>query len=147
VIAEIERKISKPAFRLNIRAVYLGKREVWFKPNIRLIFTFFNSYATANLNALYPWGETLTTIHKSWFLPINLLRSRRLYLKCRKTFRNYQRRVNPLFPRIAGDKGIFILNTEELASLYHFPSWRVSPVPAVPRVEAKKAPPPELPVE
>lgn len=148
VILAIEKKISKPAFRTAIRAIYLGKREVWFKPNFRLAFAFFNAFITANMNALWPWGDTLTKIHEGRFLPINLVKKRRHYLRCRKIFRTYLSRDNTLWPRVGADKGFFILNTEELASLYHFPSAAVAPSPTLSRIEAKKGePPPELPIE
>lgn len=148
IVTAIENKLSKPVFACGIRFIYLGKRESFFTPNIRLIFNFFQCYNTANMNALYPWGNALTKIKKSWFLPLNLIRDRRDYLRRRILFRQYCNRVNYLFPRIGGDKGIFILNTEELASLFHFPSWRVAPAPGLARLEEKKeAPPPGLPVE
>lgn len=148
VMRGIESKSSKPIFRVGIRFIYLGKREIFFKPNFRLGFNFFNCFMTANLNGLVPWGGTLTKIKKSiWFPPLNLIRTRRLYLRCRKIFRQYCERLNTLFPRTGADKGMFILNTEELATIWHFPSWRVAPVPGVPRVEAKKGPPPTLPTE
>jgi len=148
LIESISTKISKPFFKTQIRFIYLGERAVFFKPNFRLAFAFLNSYTTQNLNALFPWGKTLTKIHKSWFLPLNLIRLRRHYIRCRKLFRNYRLRVNPLFPRIGGDKGIFVLNIEELASLFHFPGRGVAPAAFVPRVEAKKGgAPPSLPTE
>jgi len=147
IVMGIENKISKSAFSCSIRFIYLGKRDVFFKSNFRLGFNFFNCFATVNLNALFPWGSSLTKIHKSWFLPLNWFRPRRHYLRCRILFRQYRERLNFLFPRTKGDKGIFILNIEELASLFHFPSWRVAPVPGVPRVEVKKGPPSELSVE
>lgn len=148
VLKAVETKLSKPAFNCHIRFIFLGKKDVFFKPNLRLGFNFFSCYTTTNMNALYPWGETITKIKKSiWFPPINLLLNRRLYLRCRKMYRAYRERVNTLFPRIGADKGFFVLNVEELASLYHFPSWRVSPVPGVSRVEIKKGPPPNLPIE
>ena len=148
VLKSVEAKASKPVFRCGIRFVYLGKKDVFFKPNFRLAFNFFNCFTTANMNALFPWGGTITKIKKSiWFPPLNLIRARRYYLRCRKIYRAYRDRVNTLFPRFGAEKGIFVLNTEELASLYHFPSWQVAPVPGVARVEAKKGPPPELPVE
>ena len=148
IVARVEEKISKLAFKTNIRFIYLGKREVFFKPNFRLAFSFFTSYVTQDLNALYPWAQTLTKIHRSWFLPLNSVLKRRLYLRQRKIFRNYVNRYTPLFPRTSGDKGVFILNTEELASLYHFPGQAVAPAPAVPRVETKRGEAPSgLPVE
>ncbi len=145
IITRLEEKISKPIFNTNIRFIYLGKRNIWFKPNFRLAFSYFNGYTTANLNALFPLGKTLTKIHKSWFLPLNLLRPRRHYLRCRKIFRNYIRRFPPFFPRKGGT---FMLNTEELASLFHFPSEAAAPAPGVTRVEAKKkGMPPTIPTE
>ena len=64
-------------------------------------------------------------------------------------FKLYIERFAPLFPREGDYKtGTFILNTEELASLFHFPSRRVAPAPGVPRVEAKRGEaPPEIPIE
>lgn len=147
IITEVERKISKPVFNCGVRFVYFGKRDVWFKPNFRLAFTYFNSFTTANLNAIVPWGSTITKIHQSWFLPYNRLKPRRHYLRVRKMFINYKGRDNALFPRFKDDKSMFVLNVEELASLFHFPSWRVSPVPGVSRVESRKQAPPPLPYE
>jgi len=131
----IEGKMSKPIFKCTLRFIWLGKRDVYFKPNFRLAFAFFNSYTTLNLNALFPTGETLTKIHKSWFLPKNIVYDRRLYLRCRKIFRNYINRFTPFWPKPGGT---FHLNTEETASLFHFPSKTVAPTPGVPRVESKK---------
>jgi hypothetical protein len=145
ILKGLEEKISKPAFVCTVRFIYLGKREIWFKPNFRLAFSYFNSYTTLNLNALFPLGKTLTKIHKSWFLPLNLIRPRRHYLRCRKIFKNYIKRFPPFFPRKGGT---FVLNTEELASLFHFPGEAAAPAPGVPRIEAKKrGRPSELPVE
>jgi len=146
IVTAIEEKVSKLLFKTNIRCIYLGKKNSFFKPKIRLVFSFFNSFATSNLNALYPWGKTLSKIHKSWFLPLNLIRPQRYYLRCRKIFRNYISRVNPLFPRVKNDKGIFILNTEELASLFHFPTQRSVSGLTASRIKSKKGLPPlELP--
>lgn len=145
VVTRLEEKISKPVFISTIRFIYLGKRDIWFKPNFRLGFVYFNSYTTMNLNALFPMGRTLTKIHKHWFLPINLIRRRRHYLRCRKLFRNYIKRFSPFFPRAGGT---FALNIEEMASLFHFPSERAAPAPGVSRIEAKKrGVPSELPIE
>jgi hypothetical protein len=144
VLTAVELKMTKPIFNTHIRFIYMGKKDVWFKANFRLAFSYFSQYATANLNVLYPDGRTLTKIHKHWFFPYNYFRPRRTYLRRRKLFRHYVERITPFFPRSGGT---FVLNTEEVASLFHFPSWLVSPVPGVPRVEAKKGAPPNLPVE
>ena len=139
IVQAIERKISKPFFDVGIRFIYLGRKDVFFKAKLRLPFAFFASFFTENRNALVPWGKTLTKIHKSWFLPLNLVRSRRVYLRKRRLFRNYVQRVNPLFPRKGGT---YCLNTEELASLFHFPGRGVAPAPFISRIESKKGEPP-----
>ncbi|MCP6719653.1 MAG: hypothetical protein KJI71_05565 [Patescibacteria group bacterium] len=143
-IEAVEEKAGKFGFLTNIRFIYLGKRDVFFKPNFRLGFTYFSSFMTQDLNALIPFGQTITKIKKGKFVPINYLIPRRLYLRQRKLFRNYVSRVNAFYP-LSGEN--FILNTEELATLFHFPSWRAAPVPGITRVEAKKKAPPTLPTE
>lgn len=145
ILAGVESKISKYAFDTTIRFIYLGKRDFFFKPQIRAPLGFFAQFATANLNALKPLGATITKIHKHWFFPWNLLLPRRLYLRKRKMFKNYIRRLTPFFPRLGGT---FILNIEELATIFHFPGRMVAPAPFVSRVEAKKGEaPPGLPME
>lgn len=150
IVAGIEEKISKPAFGCRARFIYLGKRDVFFKVNFRLGFVFFSSFATSNLNSLVPWPATLSRVRKSmFFLLSNLkfIRERRLYLQCRRMMRVYRWRVNWFFPREKGDKGEFVLNTAELASLFHFPSQIVAPAPIV-RVESTKGEAPvDLPIE
>ena len=148
ILAAIEKKMSKPIFNVTGRFIYLGKRDVWFKPNFRLAFSFFNEYATNNLNALYPEGKTLTKIKKALifqFLNIKLIHSRRHYLRCRRLFRNYIKRLSPFFPRSGGT---YMLSTEEVASLFHFPSEETAPAPGVSRIEARKGSvPSSLPTE
>jgi len=138
IIAGVERKISKPLFTCSIRFIFLGKREVWFKSNLRLAIAYFGNYVTENMNALFPLGKTITKVYSR--PPFSIFDRRRRYLRKRKMFRLYLERFPPCFPRKGNYKtGTFILNTEELASLFHFPSRRVAPAPGVSRVEAKKA--------
>ncbi len=144
IVSGIERKASKAGFESFVRFIIMGKRDQWNKAHLRLPFVFFSNYTTQDMNALYPLPETLTKIKHSMFLPINYLRDRRKYLRQRRILRNYISRVSPFYPRSGGT---FILNQEELASLFHFPSWRVSPVPAATRVESKTKAPPKLPKE
>lgn len=145
IVEGVENKIGKPVFKCNIRFIYLGKREVWFKPNLRLAFGFFANYFTSNMNALVPHGKTMTKVKKP--PPLSLLNKRRMYLRQRKIFRQYKERFDPYFPRDGRWPAVFILSIEEMASLFHFPSWRIAPTPGVPRVEARKGAPPELPIE
>jgi hypothetical protein len=138
VIKAIHNKISKYGFETNIRFIYLGRKDAFFKPNLRLALGYFNEFNTQDLNTIKPWGKTITKIH--YFLI-----QRRTYLRKRRMFRMYVKRRSPLDP-LKG--GTYVLNTEELASLYHFPSRAVAPAPRVPRISAKRGEaPPELPTE
>jgi hypothetical protein len=139
IVTAIEEKISKFGFVSNVRFIYLARQDVFFpSSSIRMAMGFFRALSTLNLNGFRPNKRTFTKIQ--W-----VLRRRRLYLRKRRLFRYYQRRWPTYFPRPGGT---YILNSEELATLYHFPSRLVAPAPAIPRVEAKKGePPPELPIE
>ena len=144
ILAAVEEKISKLVFDTSIRFIFLGKRGVFYKANLRLVFGFFVSFFTAHLNGLVPFGTTITKVKKNWY-DWFWFNKRRLYLRQRKLFRNYVGRDSPLWPRSGGT---FMLNTEELATLFHFPSRAGSLAPQVSRIEAKKgASPPGLPVE
>ena len=139
IVMGIEEKISKWGFQSNIRFVYLARQDVYIPSSpVRIAMGFFKSVSTQNLNGLRPETKTITKIQ--W-----LFRQRRLYIRKRRLFRYYQKRWPTFFPRKGGT---FILNTQELATLYHFPSRAVAPAPTVPRAEAKKGePPPFLPIE
>lgn len=142
ILAAVEEKISKYAFQTNIRFIYLAKRDAYFGPSKGIAMSFFNQFSTQNLNGLKPWPKTITKVHTvfTWFLD-----KRRVYLRKRRMFRNYIQRLTPLFPRPGGT---FVMNIEELATLFHFPGRIVAPAPFVPRVEVKKGEaPPGLPVE
>lgn len=146
ILSGVENKISKSVFNCNIRFIYLGKKDVFFKPQIRIPFGFFQQFATSNMNGLKPWGQPLITkVPKSFFLPLNLLRPRRLYLRQRRMFRRYVERQTPFHPKAGGT---FILNIEELATIFHFPGRAVAAAPFMQRVESKKGEaPPGLPTE
>ncbi len=144
VVAGIERKISKLGFEIYIRFIYLGKKDVFFKPNLRLAMSYFTNFVTENLNGPVPDSKTLTKVRKKWHDSL-WFPNRRLYLRKRKSFRRYVTRL-PYFYPMGG--GTFVLNTEELATIYHFPSKILTPASLLPRVEAKKGEAPlELPTE
>ncbi len=142
VLAAVEGKLSKFGYKCNSRVIYLGKRDIFFKPKVKTFVGFFKTISTENLGGLRPWSKT-TTKSKSvlfWFLD-----ERILYFRQRRLFRNYKMRVAPLFPRPGGT---FVLNTEELATMYHFPGETVVPTVGISRVETKKGVAPlELPTD
>ncbi len=144
VVFGIEKKMSKIGYEVGIRYIYLAKKDVMVKPNLRLPMSYFTNFATSNLNALVPDGRTIPKVRKKWYDPF-WFPERRLYLKKRKIFRKYVNRFPYDYP-LPG--GTFVLNVEELATIYHFPSRILTPASQIPRVEAKKGEAPlELPTE
>lgn len=142
IVTKIEEKVSKVSFMSNIRLIYLAKRDCFFAPHKAWILGFFSQFNTAHLNSIKPLKKTITKVHTvlTWFLD-----ERRLYVRKRRMFRKYSGRDAPLFPESGGT---YILNLEELATLFHFPGRAVSYAPGVRRVEVKKGKAPaDLPVE
>ncbi|MDP2664141.1 MAG: hypothetical protein Q8P08_01765, partial [bacterium] len=142
VLRGIEEKLAKFGYDCNIRFIYLGKRDVFFKPTVKTVFGFFKEVSTENMGGLRPTSTTMTKVKSVFFWFFD---KRRLYLRKRRMLRYYIKRWAILFPR----KGMtYILNTEELATIYHFPGQRVAPAAGVSRVTAKKkGAPAELPVD
>ena len=140
VVQEIENKISKLAFETTMRFVYIGKKEVFFKPRVKVALDFTAGVNIANLNGFKPWKKTLPKI-----VPPAIARERMVYLKKKRLFRRFIKRMTPLFP---APGGTFIFNIEELATVFHFPGRTMAPTLNLSRVEAKKAGAPEnLPIE
>jgi len=138
----VEEKIEKVHFQTSIRMMYLGHKDAYFVPIVSIFYGFFNSYS--GLNRLGSDGRVATKVQ--W-----LFRKKRVYARKKRMFWLYQLRL-PSFPASSNywdiRKGTSILNTEEIASLFHFPSRIVAPVPTMERIEAKKGePPPGLPTE
>lgn len=159
LLIAVGNKISKFNFKTWIRMVHLYKRDLP-APRIstKLARSYLLQFATQDLNGLVYWGATRTRIH--YFLP-----KRRLYLRKRRLFRLYCQRLPSTFPwsmegklpvyrklpllrigyKSPGIGGIVVLNSEELATIFHFPSKII--IPTIPYVESKKGgPPPALPV-
>ncbi|MEK7482545.1 MAG: hypothetical protein AAB620_02010 [Patescibacteria group bacterium] len=147
----VEDKISKKAFLVWSRALYVYKRDSFVPGMNRLARTYLNHFAASSNFFLY-WGGTRTKA-RYW------LRKKRLDLRKRKIFQNYVRRLPPLYPRMESKpmfpfgwvkgKGTMILNCEELASIYHYPAKVGSSIISSLRpVEARKAgPPADLPIQ
>ncbi|MBI3337198.1 MAG: hypothetical protein HY005_01075 [Candidatus Staskawiczbacteria bacterium] len=140
IVTEIENKIKKPVYRTHIRGVYVAKRENWKSANRILTRSYFAHFSTQNLNRMGFSGKTRPKIHYIW-------RKRRAFLRARKMFKNSVLRFPPLFPDRKSISAI--LNTEEMATLFHFPVKITGLVaPTMARVESKKGgPPPNLPIE
>ncbi len=121
----IDNKASKIGFDTKIRLIYLSPKETYSPPRvIASVFGALKQFSSLNLNAFKPDGKTKTKIE--W-----------LFVKMRTNWRRsslIRAYRNRSF--IAGHAA-FILNTEELASLWHFPSKYIR-TPLLQKTESKK---------
>lgn len=135
ILEAIEKKISKLGFEVNVRFVYIDKRESFTRLNVAATISTFHQFNALNLNGFRPNIDTMTIVRGNikWF------KNQRLWSRKRQMYDNYRKMR---WPRKRS-----ILNTEELATLYHFPSIVVE-APLLRRLGAKKGEPPAgLPVE
>jgi len=140
IIRSIEDKISKQCWQCSSRFIYLGTRDVFFKGVSKIPFAFYSAFASPHLNFFMIIKYTFTKI-------VYFFKKRRLYLRCRKLFRSYKMRVAPSFPEVVKGE-TFVLNSEELATMFHLPSKDAAPSPTLRRVGAKKSgPPSNLPTQ
>ncbi|MFH1759165.1 MAG: hypothetical protein ABH822_01225 [Patescibacteria group bacterium] len=134
VIGAIENKMSKIGFEGIIRFIYIDEQENFSRNNIAAVMGAFRQFNDMSLNSLKPNLDTMTIttgLFKSIF------KKQRVYRRKRLIYENYRRRRFP--------NKFSIFNTEELATLYHFPSMGVES-PMLRPVEFKKgAPPTNLP--
>ncbi len=137
ILKRMEEKSSKVFFDTIMRFVYIGRKDVFSKTNVGALFGFFRQFNTYNLNSIKPNSKTLP---KRSFIYFKNIRSH--FRKMRIVWR-YKLRL-PLPGKITP---MYMLNVEELATIFHFPGQIVK-APIMPRVESKKAPAPAgLPIE
>jgi len=135
-IKAIQAKATKTAFRTKARFIYVARKEVFHVPRgVSGVMGGFRQYAELSLNAFMP-NAKITTKVKYFFVKF------RSDLRRTKIMKAYLSRH---WSKGAGNG--FILNTEELASVWHFPTHEVV-TPKVKRAETRKASAPsELPTE
>ena len=139
LVAEaIENKISKLAFRVCIRFAYIAKRDIFNRVNIAAINGAFKQFNTLDLNAFKGNKKAGTTADQPRIIPF--IKNRRGFIRKVAFVDRYVNR------KLSKNKKDFILNTEELATIYHYPILVVE-TPTMRRVEAKKSEPPvSLPI-
>lgn len=132
VIKAIERSMGKLGFDCGIRALYLVRKDQQFNPsNIKALGGLFRAFSSNNLNGFkmvenaigfdYPWQD-----YKN--IRINKKRKEFFELyKQRSWFYSHDRHMKP-----------FVLTTEELATIYHFPGG-VAQTPTFGRITSRKS--------
>lgn len=123
-IKAIEKAATKLPFKVGIRYLYAASKDRFNKGRPGGILAAFKQFSTMNLNAFKPGFSSEA---RGWN------KEQKSYANKVTLFKRYVSRAQLAKP--------FILNTEELATIYHFPDSGVVSG-ALPRVEAKKGEPP-----
>jgi len=111
LVESLEKKAEKTGYKAKIRYIYLGKEGVFSKPRGVSGFTgALRQFALLNSNSFRPAPGTGTKVE---FYRAGA-RLTRLQKKILKNFKTRSQSAGV-------DKDGFVLNTEELASIYHFP--------------------------
>jgi hypothetical protein len=128
----VEESIAKKGYRTKFRFIYVGRREGFDRGFLSGVNGAIQQFNDAMLNSFVHENETKTFANYIWVEP-------RMRFAQRKIFNRYLDR-DP-------DGPTFVLNSEELATVYHMPDMSVLS-PSISRVEAKKGGAPvNLPIE
>ncbi|MCK4968078.1 MAG: hypothetical protein KAS12_03395 [Candidatus Aenigmarchaeota archaeon] len=128
VVEAIQHKISKIGFAVTIRLIYFAKKEIFSKSRIIGVLGAFNQFNTLDMNGFKPFKKSKT--RTGLIFPQRCLSRRQ-----NEILNNYQQRKS---------KSItpwFVLNIEELATIYHFPVISVK-APGIKKTVSKQAEPP-----
>jgi hypothetical protein len=160
----MNQKVSKLGFDTGIRVLYLAKKEIYppgtrtdNSRNIRLVFRQFDAPDINGLNRVNSTqGDAYSGIFTASKETVMLLANRMLeqyreraffHLPLRHELFNTHNIPWPISGTVKAYKHppTFVLNAEELATLWHFPG-QIMRVPTLERIESKEAsPPPNLP--
>jgi len=128
VIEAVQLKAGKHGFNTKIRMIYVAKRGVFSKGKVIAPFKgALGQFTALDMNALKPYGLVTPKsdyFWEKWSVPA----------KTTNIIRNFKNRSGRGAPP-------YILNIEEMATLYHFPYSHVK-APTIKRTEAKRAEPP-----
>jgi hypothetical protein len=138
-INAIERSIAKPGYDVGIRGIYIADKEFYDGTNHPGVLSVFKQYNSHELNSFVP--KNTTSNDYPWQ---NLFGS--LLAKKQRILKAYRARGYFYYPWKEDNGDSLVLNSEELATVYHFPG-QVVQTPSFDRVLSKKAEPPgNLPV-
>jgi hypothetical protein len=128
----IRQKMAKLAFQTTIRFLYIDRRASFAKDNINAANAFFRQFNTQNLNFFKPDKETMTGGVKGWFK------------NWKVAFRKHA--FYDAYVHVRPRNNKCVLNTEELATIYHFPINAVGTTELAKVPSRKAGPPSSLPL-
>ena len=141
MISALDRSVTKFAFDTGIRLLYIGKKETFSGANFGLLNGTFRQYSSNELNGFK--GRISTSVDYPW----QDMFGKKVKKMKEEMLDAYQLRDYFWKSDYKGDdRPFFILNTEELATIYHFPGM-VAQSPTINRVDSRKVTAPDnLPI-
>ncbi len=138
VLKRLEGKISKLGFESAIRFVYIDRKDSFTQANVSAIAGAFKQYNTQNLNAFKALSDTITFITGKRFTTKSWFRKSKVHYRKRRIYDAYRARAFPA--------KFSVMNSEELATVFHFPITSVES-PLLRRLPTRKGEPPSgLPI-
>ncbi len=166
VIKRMRAKTAKIGFDVGIRVMYIAKKEAYDLNNRRNIRLIFRQYEQPDMNGLKRVNSTQGDAFNSQFFGLS---SEKVMILADRMLHEYRERGFfhlPLRHHLLNNHNlsgiillivkqfflpyfhppVFVLNVEEIATLWHFPG-QILKVPTLTRIESKEAsPPPNLPI-
>ncbi len=147
-IESLERSINKFAFETMIRGFCIAKQEVFHPVIITSLIGSLRQYSSRDLNGFsLAWYTDLSDRTKDWVRLFGWLPG--VKNKAEQQIQRYKRQMleayklrsffQPPYQNFHGKP--FILNTEELATIFHFPG-QVATTPSLQKIESKRGEPP-----
>ncbi|OIO30579.1 hypothetical protein AUJ77_02095 [Candidatus Nomurabacteria bacterium CG1_02_43_90] len=130
IVAAIERSMGKLGFDVGIRALYLSKKDKFNPSNIKALGGLFRAFNSNNLNGFRYADQAI-----GWDYPWQDYEKIRITKKRKEFFEAYKYRAWFHDPRKLTP---FVLTTEELATVFHFPGG-VAQTPTFGRISSRKS--------
>lgn len=131
IVAALERSVAKPPFDVGIRALYMAQKDFFNASNIAGIIGNFKHFNSEHLNGFKPGGPWMGKIEYPWQDYKDIRRKK----MSRRVLMAYKRR-SYFHPPFKGK--VMVMNTEELATIFHFPG-AVASTPTLGRIPSKKS--------
>jgi hypothetical protein len=129
VIESIERATSKLQFEVGMRALYFAPKDTFRFSIASALFTLMNPFNTNDLNEFIP-----TRFHAGFDYPWQDFRDFRSIRVMYRAFNYYRLRAyfNPPY-----EQRPFVLNSEELATIFHFPGATLQ-TPTLEKIQSRR---------
>lgn len=145
IIKSIGAKASKLPFQFSLRTIYIDKKNAFTMSNVAALRASFQLFNTSDMNSLK--GDKLSTSYsKIWGRIFPWYKTFQVNSKKRKIYDYYRKRRFGYSGRLVSES-LPILNTEELATLFHFPAGVVKAAKLQTTYSRKGEPPVNLPIE